>query len=515
MHQREVHAGLLLDGGGDGVQAAVAGGAALDGLALDPQGHVGGDLFAAALLDEVRLGDVQRRGVVQIALFKDVKHFLDAEFAVLVVADVLDTVAQILPHAGRRVVAVVLLQQKADAALAALGIDADNVRIVRAADVVGVDGDVGAGPAVFAALLAPGHALGDRVLMAAAERRKNEAARVRRALIDVHAGDTLVHFADGGHVGEIQVGVHAVAVHVHGQGDGVHIAGALAVAEQAALHALGPGQYGQLGVGHAAAAVIVGMGGEDDAVPVFQMVGAPFDLIGVDMGHAHFHRDRQVDDHGAVRGGLHHVQHGVADFHRVLRLGAGETFGAVLEQEVALVFLAELLDQSGAVHGDLLDLLFGLFEHLLPLGHAGGVVKVDDGPRRAPDSLESLADDMVAALGQYLHRHIVGDAFLVDQFAQEFILGLTGRGEAHFDLLETDLEEHIVKFQLFFQAHGHDQALVAVPQVHAAPGRRLLDVVFLRPGEHMPRFHRRRIIAYCVLGCVHHRKCLLQGVLCP
>ena len=51
MHQREVHAGLLLDGGGDGVQAAVAGGVALDGLALDPQGHVGGDLFAAALLD--------------------------------------------------------------------------------------------------------------------------------------------------------------------------------------------------------------------------------------------------------------------------------------------------------------------------------------------------------------------------------------------------------------------------------------------------------------------------------
>ncbi len=118
-----------------------------------------------------------------------------------------------------------------------------------------------------------------------------------------------------------------------------------------------------------------GVGGDDDAVTVLQVLVAALDLVGIYMGHAHFHGDGQVDDHRAVRGGLHYVQHGVAHIHGVVQLGAGEALRAVLEEEVALVFLAQLLDQLGAVGGDLLDLFLALVEHLLPLGHRGGVVK--------------------------------------------------------------------------------------------------------------------------------------------
>ncbi len=57
-----------------------------------------------------------------------------------VVGHILDAVAQSLPHLGRQIVAVVLFQHEADAALAALAVDADNVGVVGAADVVGVDG---------------------------------------------------------------------------------------------------------------------------------------------------------------------------------------------------------------------------------------------------------------------------------------------------------------------------------------------------------------------------------------
>ena len=138
--------------------------------------------------------------------------------------------------------------------------------------------------------------------MAAAERREDQAAGIGRTLVDMHAGDPLIHLADGGHIAEIQMRVHAVAVHIHGQRDGIHVAGALTVAEEAALHALGAGQHRQLGIRHAAAAVIVGMGGENDAVPVLEMVGAPLDLVGVDVRHAHLHGDRQIDDHGDDRG---------------------------------------------------------------------------------------------------------------------------------------------------------------------------------------------------------------------
>ena len=317
----------------------------------------------------------------------------------------------------------------------------------------------------------------------------------------MHPGHPLVGGADLRHVGEIQLGVNAVAVHVHGQRHSVHVAGALAVAEQAALDALGTGQHGQLSTGDAGAAVVVGVGGDDDAVAVLQVLVAVLDLVGVDVRHTHLDRDGQVDDHRAVGGGLHDVQHGVADLDGVIDLGAGEAFGAVLEEEVALVLLTELFDQLCAVGGDLLDLLLGLVEYLLALGDGGGVVEVDDRAGRALDGLEGAADDVVAALGQHLHGDVIGDHILLDEGAQELIFGLAGGGEADLDLLEADLDEHLEELQLFLKAHGHDQGLIAVAQIHAAPCRGLFDVVFFYPavitgGD--------RVVTRCVFGSVHH-----------
>ena len=111
---------------------------------------------------------------------------------------------------------------------------------------------------------------------------------------------------------------------------------------------------------------------------------------------------------------------------------------------------------------------------------------------------------MVAALGQHLHRHILRDAVAVNEGAQELILGLAGRREADLDLLKADFDEHIVKRKLFLQTHRHDQALVAVAQIHAAPRRGFLDVILLRPLVDMAGLNRRRIIPYTVFCCVHH-----------
>ena len=505
VYERKVHSGLLLDGRGNGIQAAIAGGCALDRAAAAGDDDICRNA-AVRVLDEVRVRHIERLDVVEVAVLKDAQHLFHAQLAVLVVADVLDAVAEVLAHLRRRIVAVVLLQQEADTALAALGVDADDVGIVGTTNVVWVNGDVRAGPLVELLFFAPGHALGDGVLMAAAERREHQCARIGRALIDVHPGHALIDLADGGHIAEIEVRVYAVAVHVHGQRNSIDVAGALTVAEQAALDALGTGQDGQLGVGNAAAAVIVRMGRQNNAVTIFQVFGAPLDLVGVDVRHAHLHRDRQVDDHGAVRRGLHDVENGVADLDSVFRLGTGEALGAVLEQEVALVLLAQLLDELGTIDGDLFDLLLRLFEYLLTLGDAGGVVEVDDGTGRTLDGLKRLADDVVAALGQDLHGHVLRDAVAVDQGAQELILGLAGSREADLDLFEADFDQHIVKFELFLQAHRHDEALVAVAQVHAAPGRGLLDMVLLGPLIDMAGLYRRRIIPYTVLGCVHHNK---------
>ena len=243
------------------------------------------------------------------------------------------------------------------------------------------------------------------------------------------------------------------------------------------------------------------MGGDDHAVAVFQVLVAVLDLVCVDVRHAHFHGNGQVDDHGAVRGGLHDVQHGVAHIHRIVHLGAGKALGAVLEQEVALILLAQLLDQLCAVGGDLLDLLLALVEHLLALGHRGGIVEVDHRAGCALDGLEGLADDVVTALGQHLHGDILGDHVLFDQGAQELILGVAGGRKAHLDLLEADLYQHLEELQLFLKAHGHDQGLIAVAQVHTAPCGGFFNVILLYPAVIACGY---RVVTRSVLGCVHH-----------
>ncbi len=83
--------------------------------------------------------------------------------------------------------------------------------------------------------------------------------------------------------------------------------------------------------------------------------------------------------------------------------------------------------------------------------------------------LKGLADDVVTALGQHLHGDVGGDHVFFDEGAEELVLRLAGGGEAHLDLLEADLHQHLEKLQLFCKAHGHDQRLIAVPQIHATP----------------------------------------------
>ncbi len=79
-------------------------------------------------------------------------------------------------------------------------------------------------------------------------------------------------------------GDDALGVHVQGQGDDVDVAGALAVAEQAAFDAVGAGHQAELGGGHAAAAVVVGVEREHHAVAAGEMAVHPLDLVGVDVG---------------------------------------------------------------------------------------------------------------------------------------------------------------------------------------------------------------------------------------
>ena len=106
---------------------------------------------------------------------------------------------------------------------------------------------------------------------------------------------------------------------------------------------------------------------------------------------------------------------------------------------------------------------------------------MDDSTGCALTGVKGLADDVLTALGQHLHRHILWDHIIIDEGPQKFIFGFRGSREANLDLFKSNFQQQLVKLQLFFQAHGDDQALIAVTQVNAAPGGRLFHMVFFHP----------------------------------
>ena len=78
-------------------------------------------------------------------------------------------------------------------------------------------------------------------------------------------------------VREVDLWVHALGQQVQPQGHQVHVAGALAVAEQAALDAVGAGHEAELGGGHARAAVVVVVQGQAHGVTVGQVSAHPLE----------------------------------------------------------------------------------------------------------------------------------------------------------------------------------------------------------------------------------------------
>ena len=482
------------------VQGAVAPGAEVEELAADGQGDVG---HGGAPLPQP--GDVlQGDGLVLVLVLVLEGHqdLAGGELLVGVVGDALDEVAHLGGHLLGQVVAEVVLQDVGDAPLAGLAVDADDVGLVLPVDVVGVQGEVGDGPVFLLPLFPEVHPLGDGVLVGAGEGGKHQVAGVGLAVPHGHTGQALIALHDLGHVGEVQLGVHPVGEEVHGHGDDVHVAGALPVAEEGALDPLAPGQQGQFPGGHGGAPVVVGVDGDDDVLPVMEVLAHVLNLLGIDMGHGHLHGGGEVDDHLPLRPGLPHVDDGVADPQGELHLRAGEALGGVLEAEVGLRhFGGVLVKELGSGDGDVHDLVLAHPEDLLPLGEGGGVVQVDHHVFGALDGIEGLFNNMGAGLGEHLDGDILRDQVVLDDGAQKLVLGLRGGGEAHLDLLKAHLQQQAVELQFLLQVHGGDEGLVAVPQVDAAPLGGLGEALLLHPVQAGFRGH---VVSRAVLVVVFH-----------
>ena len=419
-----------------------------------------------------------------------------------VVGNTLDQIAERFPHLLRNVIAVLGFHEVADTALAGLAVDTNHVCLVDTAHIFRIDRQIRHVPVLAVVFLSPVHALGNCVLMRTAECGKYQLTAVRRTLINVHSGDTLVNLYDLRHVGEIQFRIHALRIHVQSQCDNVHVTGTLTVAEQGALDTVAAGKQPQFAVCHSTAAVVVGVQGDDDIFPTVQVVAHVFDLISINVRHGVGNRNRQIDDDRIFRCRFPDFQYGVADLQSEFRFGAGKAFRRILKPEVSLglcpIFLAEICPQFRQLD----DVFLALFEHLFPLCHGSGIIEVHNGMFYTLQGFKCLGNDVFPCLCQYLNGDIVRNHIVFNQSTAEFVFGFRSSRKADLDLLEADLYQIAEEFQLFVQTHRRDQSLIAVTQIDAAPDRCLFDHCLLCP-THRRVLYRKKL--RCILFYVFHK----------
>ncbi|CAB4920730.1 unannotated protein [freshwater metagenome] len=318
--------------------------------------------------------------VREVLAGEDRPHLAGADLAALVVGDGLDDLRELDLQSPREFELVLGSHDVRDTALARLRVHPDD-RLVGAADILGIDREVGDCP-VIVIDTHPGcrgiglhdrEALVDGVLMGAGERRVDEVAAVRMTFVHrdlVAVLDRSPHFID---VAEIDLRIDALAVEVHAEGDEADVAGALAVAEQAALDAIGTGHVAEFGCGNSGSAVVVGMQRDDERIAPGEVAGHPLNGVGVDVRGRHFDGGRQVDDDLAIGGWLPDIGHGIAHLDGEFEFGAGVGLGGVLEEHIGLVgdLLGELRAQLRTMDRNIHDAGTIEAEHHSPLQGRG------------------------------------------------------------------------------------------------------------------------------------------------
>jgi hypothetical protein len=303
-------------------------------------------------------------------------------------------------------------------------------------------------------------------------------------------------------IGKVELRIDALRVQVQRQRDQVNVAGALAVAEETALDAVGARHDSELGGGHAGAAIVVRVQAEHDRGAPREMSMHPLDLVGVDVGGRDLDGGRQVDDRLVLGRRLPDLGDRVADLLGEGELGRGEGFRAVFEAPIGVRLRGrQVAYQPRRAGRDLDDAVGVLAEDHAPKQRRSGVVEVQRRARRPAQRLEGARDQIVSRGGQHLDAHVVGDQALLDQRAHEVEIGLRRRGERHLDFLETDRHQSVEHAALARAIHRLDQRLVAVAQVGAAPERRARDGL-VRPGSIGERYRGCR--AVLLLGMGNH-----------
>ena len=223
----------------------------------------------------------------------------------------------------------------------------------------------------------------------------------------------------------------------------------------------------------------------------------PLDSVRKDIGGGHFHRGGKIDNHGIFLCRSPFSLYRVADFQRIVKLGAGKALGRILQNHLAGESGCVTFHHLYALHGDIDDLLTAHVEYHIPLQGGSGIINVHDRLLTALDGFKGALHKLLSALGQNLHDHVVGNQLPIHELAQKIIFDLACRRETDLDFLKAEFDKIVKKLYFLGHDHGINQRLIAVAQIHAAPDGRFLDL-FVHPLSFRVIHHRVSAISLII-----------------
>ena len=155
----------------------------------------------------------------------------------------------------------------------------------------------------------------------------------------LHSGRFFVHRYNRRYISEIQFWVNAVRIHIQCQSNYIRISRSFTVSEQRALNSIRSGQQSKLGIGHAAAAVIVRMQGNDYVLSFVKIFAHILDLTGVNVRKRELHRYRKIYYNLFFRRRFPYLKHLVAYFQSKFGFGSRKAFRRVFKSKIPVKFL--------------------------------------------------------------------------------------------------------------------------------------------------------------------------------
>ena len=178
------------------------------------------------------------------------------------------------------------------------------------------------------------------------------------------------------------------------------------------------------------------------AIAICHLGTEPLNLVRIDIGSAHLHRGRQIDNHRVFRGRLPHGVNRITHLNGKVQLRTSKALWRVLEHPLGFrVPGSTAFDQLSALYRNVNYALTIQPEHLLALHRGCGIVDMHYGPARTFEGCKGFFYQVRPRLGQHLYGNVLRNSVIFDQVTHEIIVVPGCGGETHLDLLETNFNQ--------------------------------------------------------------------------